>query len=83
MFNLTVVFVNCVAMKIDDENFMPRWRKNNQKINISCLIVPISSKTTLVDYSRLCNLFNSAQGNSEYLNMKQFPLCSEHYGIVY
>ena len=27
--------------KIDDDNFMPRWRKNNQKINVSCLIVPI------------------------------------------
>ena len=63
---------------------MPRWRKNNQKINISCLIVPIPSKTTqLVDYSRLCNLFNIAQGNLEYSNMKQFPLCSEHYGILY
>ena len=84
MFNPTVGLCRDDISKIDDENFMSRWRKNNQKINISCLIVPIPSKTTpLVDYSRLCNLFNIAQGNLEYSNMKQFPLCSEHYGILY
>ena len=73
MFNPTVGLCRDDISKIDDENFMSRWRKNNQKINISCLIVPIPSKTTqLVDYSRLCNLFNIALGNLEYSNMKQF-----------
>ena len=71
--------------KIDDDNFMPRWRKNNQKNK--CFLpdcTNISSKTTqLVDYSRLCNLFNISEENSEYSNMKQFPLCSEHYGTLY
>jgi len=72
--------------KINDENFTPRWRKNNN--NKMLCIVPecnqVSSKTTkLVDHSTLCSLLHIDLSMCTLNKDGGFPLCGDHYGILY
>ena len=69
--------------KIVDENFIPRWKKRDQK---KLCAVPkcanFSTKCTqMVNRSTLCTLLEIAE--TELDECEGFPLCSEHYGTLY